>query len=189
MIPYTIERRSDTGVTNVTMGIWLFLASEVMLFGALFSAYALLRVSAVNWPPGRDILNVGFGGANTAILLVMTGFAWRARSVGDVATGGRRLLVASILAVTFLAVKSVEYSSELGRGLAPSVSTFLAMYFTLTGLHALHVVCGLVANVWALTGTSRVSREMTAGRLRALALYWAFVDVIWMIIFVLMYLS
>ena len=44
MIPYTIERRADTGVTNVTLGIWLFLASEVMLFGALFSAYALLRV-------------------------------------------------------------------------------------------------------------------------------------------------
>ena len=50
MIPYTVERRVDTGVTNVTMGVWLFLASEVMLFGALFSAYALLRVSAAAWP-------------------------------------------------------------------------------------------------------------------------------------------
>jgi len=189
MIPYTIERRSDTGVTNVTMGIWLFLASEVMLFGALFSAYALLRVSAVNWPSGRDVLSVTRGAANTAILLVMTGFAWRARSAGDIAAGRRRLLVASILAMMFLVVKGVEYSSELGRGLVPSVSTFLAMYFTLTGLHALHVVCGLIANVWALTGVTRVGTEMTTGRLRALGLYWAFVDVIWMIIFVLMYLS
>ena len=50
MIPYTVDRRADTGVSNVRMGIWLFLASEVMLFGALFSAYALLRVSSSNWP-------------------------------------------------------------------------------------------------------------------------------------------
>ena len=69
MIPYTIERRADTGVTNVTLGIWLFLASEVMLFGALFSAYALLRVSAPIWPRGRDVLSVPLGAANTVVLL------------------------------------------------------------------------------------------------------------------------
>jgi cytochrome c oxidase subunit 3 len=67
MIPYTVERRVDTGVTNVTLGVWLFLASEVMLFGALFSAYALLRVSAVAWPHGRDVLSVDAGFINTAV--------------------------------------------------------------------------------------------------------------------------
>ena len=65
MIPYTVERRADTGVTNVTMGIWLFLASEVMLFGALFSSYALLRTAAPAWPHGREVLNLQLGLANT----------------------------------------------------------------------------------------------------------------------------
>ena len=69
MIPYTVERRADTGVTNVTMGIWLFLASEVMLFGALFSAYALLRVSAPAWPVGpRRARACRMGATNTLVL-------------------------------------------------------------------------------------------------------------------------
>ena len=65
MIPYTIERRADTGVNNVTLGIWLLLASEAMLFGALFSAYALLRTAATSWPDGRVVLNLPLGAANT----------------------------------------------------------------------------------------------------------------------------
>jgi heme/copper-type cytochrome/quinol oxidase subunit 3 len=189
VIPYTVDRRADTGVSNVTMGIWLFLASEVMLFGGLFSAYALLRVSAPAWPNGRDVLSTTFGATNTVILFVMTGLMWRARSAATAAAARRGLQLASLLAVAFLAVKSAEYSDEIGRGLVPKVNTFLAMYFTLTGLHALHVICGLVANVWAILGLARVGDQMTLGRVRALALYWAFVDVVWMIIFVLMYLT
>ena len=187
-IPYTVERRADTGVTNVTMGIWLFLASEVMLFGALFSAYALLRVSAPAWPSGRAVLSLPHGITNTGILLVMTAMAWRARA-GSVASARRAMLISSILAVAFLGVKIHEYAGEIGHGLLPSLNTFLATYFTLTGLHFLHVVCGLVANVWALTGVPRVGEVMTAGRFRALSLYWAFVDLVWWIIFGLMYLS
>jgi heme/copper-type cytochrome/quinol oxidase subunit 3 len=187
MIPYTTERRADTGVTNVTMGIWLFLASEVMLFGALFSSYALLRISAASWPVGREVLDVVLGAINTVVLLLMTAVAWRARARTDRA---RVLLgVSSAFALAFLAVKGVEYSGEISRGLVPSVGTFLALYFTLTGLHALHVVAGLAANVWVMAGTSRVSAAMTSGRVRALSLYWAFVDVVWVIIFILMYLS
>ena len=94
-----------------------------------------------------------------------------------------------MLAVVFLGVKSIEYAGEIRQGLVPSVNTFLATYFTLTGLHALHVIAGLVANVWALTGVRRVGMDMTTGRIRALALYWAFVDAVWVIIFILFYLS
>jgi cytochrome c oxidase subunit III len=188
MIPYTVERRADTRVNNVTLGIWLFLASEVMLFGALFSAYALLRVAAVSWPQGSDILNVPLGATNTVILLGMTTLAWRAPQKGG--WGGRRLLTgSSLLAVLFLMTKGVEWWGEIVAGQLPSTSTFLAIYFTLTGLHALHVLCGVVANVWAITGVKRVGEPMTDGRLHALSLYWAFVDVVWMVIFVLLYLT
>jgi heme/copper-type cytochrome/quinol oxidase subunit 3 len=188
MIPYTVERRSDTGVNNVTFGIWLFLASEVMLFGALFSAYALLRVSAPEWPVGRDVLSLTFGAVNTVLLFLMTGTAWRARSA-PTAQARKWLAASSLFALAFVGVKGAEWLAEIGAGLVPSVSTFWGMYYTLTGLHAAHVIGGLVANAWALSGGRRVGDLMTAERFRALALYWAFVDAVWIVIFVLLYLT
>jgi len=188
IIPHTLDRRTDTGVNNVTLGIWLFLASEVMLFGALFSAYALLRVAAPAWPRGREVLSLPLGATNTVILLAMSALAWRARS-GDAASARRLLGASTVCALAFLGVKAFEWRTEIGRGLLPSVSTFLALYFTLTGLHALHVACGVIANSWALTGTKRVGEAMTLARVRNLSLYWAFVDAVWLIIFGLMYVS
>ncbi len=188
MIPYTTERRADTGVSNVTLGIWLFLASEVMLFGALFSSYALLRVAAADWPSGRDALDLWSGLRNTAILLLSTAFIWRARAASS---GPARvaLLIGVAGSILFLVSKNWEWQHEIAAGLLPSTSTFWAMYYTMTGLHAAHVAGGLVANVWVLLGLGRVSEAMTAGRLRALALYWGFVDVVWLVIFGVVYLS
>ena len=160
MIPYTVERRADTGVNNITMGIWLFIASEVMLFGALFSAYALLRMSASDWPTGMALLSVRHGLASTLVLVVMTVTYWQARRAPAV-TARRTLVVSTLLAVVFLVNKGVEYSGEFERGLVPSVSTFMAMYFTLTGLHALHVAAGILANLWVRGSFSRVGEAMT----------------------------
>jgi len=188
VIPYTTERRPDTGVTNVTLGIWLFLASEVMLFGALFSAYALLRTSAASWPSGRDVLNLPIGWANTLVLILMTTSIWRAR--GASLAGVRRwLAIGSLLALVFLVLKSIDYSTEIRHGIVPSLNTFVAMYFTLTGLHALHVIGGLIANLWAAIGARAAGDALTAGRVHALSLYWMFVDAVWLVIFVLLYLS
>jgi heme/copper-type cytochrome/quinol oxidase subunit 3 len=186
-IPYTTEPRADTGVTNVTLGIWMFLASEVMLFGALFSAYALLRTAAPDWPSGREVLSLTFGLVNTGALLIATWFVWRARtSAGAVRTN---LGISCLFSAIFLAVKSLEYRGEIAAGLLPSTSTFFATYYVLTGLHAAHVIGGVIANVWVMSGAARVSDAMTAGRTHALSLYWAFVDIVWLIILVLMYLS
>ena len=168
------------------MGIWLFLASEVMLFGALFSAYALLRTSAPAWPSGRATLQLTIGAINTGLLMGMTAAAWRARNAPPDAA--RRWIGAgTALALAFLGLKSLEYAREIHAGLLPSTSTFFATYFLLTGLHALHVAGGAVANLWAMAGTSRVNAAMNAGRFRALGLYWLFVDVVWLIIFGVVY--
>lgn len=188
MIPYTIERRDDTGVTNVTMGVWLFLASETMLFGALFSAYALLRIAAPAWPSGRDVLSVPLAAVNTVVLILMTAAAWRARAASP-DDRGRWLLVSTALAVTFLALKALDYRTEFVAGLRPAASTFLAMYFTLTGLHALHVAAGAAGNLWAWLGERRLAIALTPGRLHGLALYWAFVDLVWFAIVILFYLT
>ena len=186
MIPYTIEKRPETGVTNVTLGIWLFLASEVMLFGAFFSAYALLRFSAPEWPDALSLLDFNYAAVNTLVLVVMTIVSWQARRA-PVAGARRLLLVAAALALAFLAIKTDEYAGEIDRGLVPSFNTFLATYFTLTGLHALHVAGGLVANLGTLSGAGKVPQAMTRGRWHAMALYWAFVDIVCLLILVFVY--
>jgi len=187
-IPYTVQRRPDTGVSNVMMGVWLFLASEVMLFGALFSAYALLRVAAPAWPSGRQLLSLPSGSVNTLLLLVMTALVWKARAA---ATDRARVLMlfSTVLAGGFIGVKFVEYRGEIALGLVPALNTFLATYYTLTGLHALHVVGGMIANLWIVAGIRRAGTAVSAQRIQAMSLYWAFVDAVWLLIFVLMYLT
>jgi cytochrome c oxidase subunit 3 len=188
VIPYTTSRRPDTGVTNATLGIWLFIASEVMLFGALFSSYALLRVSATDWPSGRDVLSLAYGLGNTAILASVTGLALRARG-REAAQAGRLLTISAVFGLAFLGVKATEYSSEISAGLLPANNTFLATYFTLTGLHALHVIGGVAANLWAAASSTRIDAAQLAGRTKGIAIYWLFVDVVWLAILTLLYLT
>ena len=98
-------------------------------------------------------------------------------------------LAASLLsALAFLGVKVFEYRTEVVAGLLPKTSTFLATYFTLTGLHALHVVGAIVATVWILA-TARRAGAMTAGRLKCLALYWGLVEIVWLAILGTVYFS
>jgi heme/copper-type cytochrome/quinol oxidase subunit 3 len=188
MIPYTVERRADTGVNNVTLGMWLFIASEAMLFAALFSAYTLLRFAAADWPAGRDVLSLPFAVVNTIVLLHVTAFA--ARSQRSTPVNARRLLlISAVFALAFLGIKGAEYAQEISAGQVPSTSTFFALYFTLTGFHAAHVIGGAMANAWVLTTATRIDARLLAGRTKALTLYWVFVDLIWLILVVLMYLT
>src|SRR5258708_2373314 len=114
-IPYTVRPRQDTGLYNAKLGIWLFLASEVMLFGGLFSAYVLLRVGAApgNWPQGW--LNIPIGTANTFVLItssITTVLAWAACKMKQF---GRFKLFHGItlcLALTFVCIKSFEYRDK-----------------------------------------------------------------------------
>ena len=188
MIPYTIDRRPDTGVTNVTMGVWLLLASEVMLFGALFSSYALLRTAAVDWPSGRAVLNLPSAIGNTAVLGLVTALAWRARRVASVSIRWW-LGAGATLAVLFVLLQAAEYSTAIAAGWRPSTNTFFATYFTLTGLHACHVLAGAVANVWTIAGAAQVPPALTGGRVHGLSLYWMFVVAVWILIVGLLYLS
>src|SRR5229473_7775100 len=143
-IPYIVEERPDTGLTNGKLGIWLFLASEVMLFGALFSAYILLRVGAVEWPHGD--LSVLLGTINTVILIsssVTMVMAWASLKMNDWGKHRLYLILTFVLAALFLVNKYFEYSSHFASGELPSRSTFLAIYFTMTGLHGLHIIGGM----------------------------------------------
>jgi heme/copper-type cytochrome/quinol oxidase subunit 3 len=194
-IPYTVERRSDTGINNVMLGMWLFLASEVMLFGGLFSAYVLLRSGATGWPRGADVLNVPLGGVNTVILLGTSAmFVMARRAALRQEIGRARALLAAIgaLAFLFLAIKAFEYNAEIGQGIYPATSTFAAVYYLLTSIHALHIVGGAIANFYlAAAGLRSTGGDAArfANRLSACALYWYFVDVVWLCIFGSLYLA
>jgi heme/copper-type cytochrome/quinol oxidase subunit 3 len=193
-IPYTTEVRPDTGVTNPKLGIWLFLASEVMLFGSLFSAYALLRTGAASWPDQSTIVSVPLATMNTVVLIsssVTMVMAWTSLTAGRLDRYRLYMAVTIALGAAFLVIKAIEYGDKFSHGLVPATSNFLGLYFTMTGLHAVHVVAGLIINAYLLGPGTRMWRSDAArftNRVEVAGIYWHFVDVVWIFLFPVLYL-
>jgi cytochrome c oxidase subunit III len=191
-IPYTVEERPDTGLTNGKLGIWLFLASEVMLFGALFSTYIILRTGVPEWPHGE--LNVLLGAINTVILItssVTMVMAWATLKLKDWAKHRLYLIATFVLAGIFLVNKYFEYKDHFDRGETPAHSTFTAIYFTLTGLHGIHILGGMVVMLYFLgPGTKlwKKNPDQFTNRIEYTGLYWHFVDLVWIFLFPVLYL-
>jgi heme/copper-type cytochrome/quinol oxidase subunit 3 len=191
-IPYTVSPRPDTGLFNAKLGVWLFLASEVMLFGALFTTYILLRVAAPVWPHGE--LDVPLATVNTAVLItssITMVMAWASLMMKQF--GKFRLYMGAtvLLGVVFLIVKFFEYSHHLHAGDLPSKNTFYAIYFTLTGLHGLHVIGGMIVNTYFWSRGRRMwntQPERFTNRIEVAGLYWHFVDLVWIFLFPILYL-
>jgi heme/copper-type cytochrome/quinol oxidase subunit 3 len=191
-IPYAVEPRPDTGLTNGRLGVWLFLASEAMLFAGLFSSYALLRTGATEWP--EHALPVGMAAFNTAVLITssMTMVAaWAALKARDWSRHRAYLAATVVLGALFLLIKLVEYREHWSAGELPSTNTFFAIYYTLTAVHALHIMGGLVVMSYFLGPGSMlwsVNQEWFTNRIEAVGLYWHFVDFMWIFLFPLLYL-
>ena len=195
-IPYTTETRPDTGLYNAKLGIWLFLASEVMLFGALFSSYVLLRTGAApgTWPHGSQYLNIPLATLNTIILIgssVTMVMSWASLKLNDFKKYRMYMGLTFLAGVGFLIVKAIEYSSKFHHGYLPHTNTFLAIYFTLTGLHGLHVIGGMVVNGYFWGPGAKMWKtqpERFANRIEVAGLYWHFVDLVWIFLFPVLYL-
>jgi cytochrome c oxidase subunit III len=207
-IPYTTEIRRDTGLTNPKLGIWLFLASEVMLFGSLFSSYALLRSGAETWPDQSAVLSVPLATLNTIILIsssVTMVLAWASLAPHRASVGGgdpalrQRSLsryrvfmgLTLLLGGAFIAVKAIEYADKFSHGLTPASDNFLGLYFTMTGLHALHVLVGMAVNAYLLGPGVRMWQSQPVrftNRVEIAGIYWHFVDVVWIFLFPVLYL-
>jgi cytochrome c oxidase subunit 3 len=265
-IPYTVENRPDTGIYNAKLGIWLFLASEVMLFGGLFSAYVLLRTGAEPgmWPHGW--LDVRLGTVNTVLLAlsaITTLLAWAACKVRDFGKFKFFHACTILLALSFLGIKSYEYHDKFihyevaltngkfadghlveksadfdlknktgsvtlhGRivddrkdlmdlrtpearaakldevtiqasdivkmqNYGPWHNTYTAIYFTMTGLHALHILGGTIVifYIWAFNRKMwKTDPERFTNRVEVSGLFWHFVDLVWIFLFPVMYLT
>jgi len=194
IIKYISKPHPVTGVTNSKLGIWCFLASEIMLFGGLFSAYIVMRITSPAWPEGSSILNVPLATFNTLVLIgssVTMVMAWASLELDNFRKFKIYLGLTIILALVFLVVKGFEYGDKFEHHHYPSTNNFYGIYFTLTGLHALHIIGGVIVNTYLLfPGAKMWQKEPVQfiGRIEAAGLYWHFVDLVWIFLFPVLYL-
>ena len=193
-IPYNEEKRPDTGLYNAKLGIWLFLASEVMLFGGLFSAYILLRTGDPFFMNNQHHLSVPMAALNTALLItssVTMVMAWVSLKLDDLKKYKMYMIVTLLCSFAFLIVKYFEYSAKFQHHLYPSVDNFLGIYFTLTGLHGLHIIGGMAVMLYLVVPGIKMwdeNKERYTNRTEVIGLYWHFVDLVWIFLFPALYL-
>jgi cytochrome c oxidase subunit III len=187
------------------LGIWGFIASEVLFLGGLFAAYSFFRyLHPVDVPAAARHTNLTIGAANTAVLLTSSFFmSWASLEAreGENRASGWLMFVTAGLGIAFIVLKAVEYSEDLHEHLWPGASfalpisdpkvgeVFFTIYWLLTGIHALHLLVGVVA---ILVIARRARREEYSrayySPVRVVSLYWHFVDIVWIFLFALIYL-
>ena len=194
-IPYNVKPREETGLYNAKLGIWLFLASEIMLFGGLFSAYILLRVGSPVWPPsGETHLNIPLATINTFNLILSSWTivkSWIALKENDLKGYKTFMGITLLCSILFLIIKYFEYTAKFHHGIFPSTDNFFGIYFTLTGLHGLHVIGGLIVNYYLWGPGIKMwdtEPERFTNRIEVAGLYWHFVDLVWIFLFPTLYL-
>jgi len=172
-------------------GIWWFLASEIMTFGGLLGAYVLARIANGGWAEEMTHLNANIAAFNTFLLVTSSLTivqAHHAVEAGDTARVRRMLWITVILGVWFLGNKAWEYNIEIHHGYVISTSLFWSFYYTMTGLHALHVLGGVIWNAVMALATHRASWDKVKHRVEYAGMYWHLVDIIWIFLFPLLYL-
>jgi cytochrome c oxidase subunit 3 len=165
-IPYAVNVRLDTGMNNARLGLWLFLASETMLFGGLISSYVFLRMGSAGEQFVHGLSEIPLAGANTLVILVssaaITLSVW---SLREQAFEKHRILLglAVFLGLLFIGIKWLDYSEKISRG--------MNVYLLLTGRKLF------------LKDPNRL-----LSRVSGAALYWNFVDAVWIVLFILLYI-
>lgn len=172
------------------VAVWWFLASEIMVFGGLITSYIVFRLGGTGWAEASHHLSVTLAAVNTLVLLTSSYtvvLAFVAAEQAD-ARAFRTTLALTILGgLIFLGIKAVEYTIEIRAGFTPGAGIFWSFYYTMTGLHALHVLGGVVVNAVMLAAAATSMRR--PHRVELAGLYWHFVDVVWIFLFPLLYLS
>jgi cytochrome c oxidase subunit 3 len=196
-----------------TLGIWVFLVTEIMFFGGVFASYAILRwLYFAAFAAGSHLLDVRLGAINTVVLLGSS--LMMALSVRSAQIGNRRALViflilTMILGGAFLGVKAYEYHQKFVEHIVPSLDwapegdilarlvpgglyhaeLYFFFYFAMTGLHALHMIIGMGLLLWLVL---RARKENFTPKyfapVEVVGLYWHFVDIVWIFLFPLLYL-
>src|SRR4051812_45201546 len=176
----------------VAYGFWIFLLSDIVMFAALFAAYAVLVRGTAGDPSGAQLFSQGNVAIETACLLASSYTC----GMMSLAVGSRRraatyffALVTFVLGAAFLALEIREFTDMIAIGATPQRSAFLSAFFTLVGCHGLHVTAGLI---WLAVMTAQVAirgfRATVERRLLCFALFWHALDIIWVWLFTVVYL-
>ena len=180
----------QTDVT--TFGFWVYIMSDCLLFASLFATFAVLRNNTWGGPSGAELFSLHFVLAETLILLTSSftcGLAMLALRRGHSKELIALLAATALLGASFVTLELKEFSNLIAEGHGWRESGFLSAFFTLVGTHGLHVTGGLV---WMLVSIIQVAHrgisDMTMRRILSLALFWHFLDVVWIFIFTFIYL-
>lgn len=181
--------RSATGIPTGRLAIWWVLASEVVIFGGLIGAYLLHRLGHPEWADAAAVTNTTIGAINTFVLLTSSFtavLAHQAAEKGDGKTAAKFLLFTIGGALTFVCIKGYEWWYEISHGYTIASHTFWSFYYTMAGLHALHVIAGAIIMGVVAFDAFR-GRELQ--RVELIGIYWHFVDVVWIFLFPLLYIA
>jgi len=180
-----------TGIPHDKLGMWVFLCSEVMFFTGLIGSYIVLRFGT-DWPHPGNTLNIWLTAGNTFLLIcssVTMVQALAAVQRGDLRKLRLFLSLTLLFGASFLSVQVVEYWKLLHEGFNPHVSLFGSVFFTTTGFHGFHVFCGVVCMAF-VTGKAFLGKYTQASHqgVETIGLYWHFVDLVWIVLFTIIYL-
>ncbi len=198
----TPEQQRET----VTVGMWIFLATEVMFFGGLFAAFSVYRLSyARGFNEGSADMNILLGAINTAVLITSSltmALAIRSAALGKQVRTYLLLFATALIGIVFLAIKFTEYYQHYQMHKAPGVwfqsdspeaaaiELFYVFYFAMTGLHAVHMTIGIgLVCLFAFRTAAGSFNSEYHTPLEALGLYWHFVDIVWVFLFAIFYIS
>jgi cytochrome c oxidase subunit 3/cytochrome o ubiquinol oxidase subunit 3 len=184
--------QTSTGLSNSKLAMWVFLGSDCLLFGTLISTYLLLRNRAVEGPTAADLFDIPFTSVSSFILLMSS--LTMALSVAAIRRGELRrcrvwLTTTALMGATFVAGQVYEFTAFYEKGLGFTTNIFGSAFYTLTGFHGVHVTVGIIMLltlvVMSLRGNLGTERAETV---EIVGLYWHFVDIVWIVIFTVVYL-
>ncbi|MDH4121977.1 MAG: cytochrome c oxidase subunit 3 [Deltaproteobacteria bacterium] len=181
--------RSNTGIPSSRLAMWFLLGGEVLIFGGLLVSYMMGRLAHPEWAEEAHHTATTIGFINAIILLTSDLFVVMAHADAqrkDGASAAKNIMITVALGLAFLVIKGFEYSHEISAGLTIHKSVFWAYYYLITGIHGSHIVVGIIA----LTLVARTAkRGEQLQRVETAGIYWHFVDMVWLIVFPLLYIA
>ncbi|MCL4685014.1 cytochrome c oxidase subunit 3 [Myxococcota bacterium] len=181
--------RSAAGMPTGRLAVWWVIASEIVIFGGLLGSYVMFRLGHDAFADQAAHTNTWIGAFNTFVLLTSSLFAvlgHKAADAGDGRRAARMLYLTAAGGMIFLTAKAFEWTTEIQHGFTISAHTFWSFYYTAAGLHALHVVAGIVI---MLIVAAQARKNLELQRVELIGLYWHFVDVVWIFLFPLLYIA
>ena len=188
-----VAAEPGAGVYNEKLGMWVFLGSEVMFFTALIGAYIILRVAhPESWAPPGEVLNVPVTAVNTFLLICSS--VTMVKAFASAQLGRQRalrlwLLATVLIGASFVGVQMYEYTELVHHGFVPSEGLYGSTFYTMTGFHGFHVTIGVICMTFVTWRAFRGRYTAADHRgIEVIGLYWHFVDLVWIVLFTIVYL-